>query len=172
METKFAFMGKFDRKAAVEAGVIAGAIFLLLELFMVPIFAGGSPWGPTRMIAAIVLGQGVLPPPATFDLGIVAAALGVHFVLAIVYGLVFGAIIGRMHIGPALLVGFAGGLALYLVNFYGFTAIFPWFVEARNWITIFTHLVFGLSTAGSYVLLARAHAGETRGTTPMTHRPA
>lgn len=172
METKFAFIGKINRKAAVEAGVLSGLIFLLLELFMVPIFAGGSPWGPPRMIAAIVLGQGVLPPPATFDLAIVLAALGVHFVLVIVYALIFAAIIGRMHFGPAMLVGFAGGLALYLVNFYGFTAVFPWFVEARNWITIFTHLVFGLSTAGFYVLLSRHQTGETHPTTPMTQKPA
>ena len=36
------------------------------------------------------------------------------------------------------------GLALYVVGFYGFTAIFPWFAMARNMITIVSHIAFGM----------------------------
>jgi len=125
---------QLDWKAATWSGIIAGFVFLVLEMLMVPIFGGGSPWGPPRMIAAIVLGEGVLPPPPTFSAGIVAVAMVLHFVLSIVYALIFALVINRLGLGTALAIGAAGGLILYLVNFYGFTALFPWFAMARNWI--------------------------------------
>lgn len=144
-----------DVKAAVSAGVIAGAVFLILEMVMVPLFAGGSPWGPPRMIGAIVLGQGVLPPPATFALGVVLVALIVHFVLSIVYALGLAWVVRAMAHGTAVLLGGAGGLVLYFVNFYLFTAVFPWFAQARNWIGIFAHIVFGLVAVWAYLRLRR-----------------
>jgi len=64
---------QLDWKAAVWAGVIAGLVFLILEMIMVPVFANGSPWGAPRMMAAIVMGQGVLPPLVTFDTVILMA---------------------------------------------------------------------------------------------------
>ncbi|MFB8830009.1 hypothetical protein ACE0DR_13370 [Azotobacter sp. CWF10] len=53
---------KLDVRAGVWAGVIAGVVFLALEMLLVPLLMGGSPWGPPRMIAAIVMGRDVLPP--------------------------------------------------------------------------------------------------------------
>jgi hypothetical protein len=145
-------------KAAIWAGIIAGSVFLALEMFMVPVFGGGSPWGPPRMMAAIVLGKSVLPPPATFDMGIVMAAMGLHLMLSVVYAVVFALAVGRLGLGPALAVGGIGGLVLYLVNFHGFTALFPWFAMARNWISIFGHIVFGLVAAGAYVAIREHHS--------------
>lgn len=149
-----------DWKAATWAGIIAGMVFLVLEMVMVPVFGGGSPWGPPRMMAAIVLGEGVLPPPATFDVGIILAAMGLHLVLSIVYAVVFSLVISQLSLGPALALGGVGGLVLYLVNFYGFTALFPWFSMARNWISIFGHVVFGLVAAGAYVAIRKHHLHE------------
>jgi hypothetical protein len=145
-------------KAAIWAGVIAGSVFLALEMFMVPVFGGGSPWGPPRMMAAIVLGKSVLPPPATFDMGIIMAAMGLHLMLSVVYAVVFALAVGRLSLGPALAIGGIGGAILYLVNFYGFTALFPWFAMARNWISIFGHVVFGLVAAGAYVAIREHHS--------------
>lgn len=121
-----------DWKTATWAGIIAGMVFLMLEMIMVPVFGGGSPWGPPRMMAAIVLGEGVLPPPASFDAGVIMAAMGLHVVLSIVYAVVFAVVVSRLSLGTALILGGFGGLVLYLVNFYGFTALFPWFAMARN----------------------------------------
>lgn len=149
-----------DWSAAVWAGVVAGAIFMMLEMIMVPVFMEGSPWGPPRMIAAMVMGEGVLPPPATFDLMILMVAMVVHFVLSIVFALVLALLIARLGFGAALAVGAAYGLALYVVNFYGMTAIFPWFAMARNWVSIFAHVMFGLIAAWWY--RARAHPAVER----------
>lgn len=143
-----------DWRAAILAGLLAGAIFMMLEMIMVPAFAGGSPWGPPRMIAAIVMGEGVLPappPPPTFDPGVMMAAVLVHFVLSVSYAVVIAFVVRAMRAGPAALVGLLAGLVLYVVNFYLFTAIFPWFAMARNWVTIFAHLAFGLLAALFYV---------------------
>lgn len=140
--------------SAVWAGVIAGAVFLVLEMAMVPMFLGNPMWAPPRMIAAIALGQDVLPPPATFDFFVVMVAMVLHFAMSIVYALVLAAIIHRMGAGAAVAVGAIFGLLLYLVNFYGFTAVFPWFANARNWVSIFAHIVFGVVAAWSYKALA------------------
>jgi len=146
-----------DLKAAIGSGLLAGIVFLALEMIMVPVFGGGSPWGPPRMMAAILLGKGVLPPPATFDPAIVMVAMALHLVLSVVYAGIFALVISRLNKGAALALGAAGGLLLYLVNFYGFTTVFPWFVMARTPITIFTHIVFGLVAAWGYLALANRH---------------
>lgn len=145
-------------KAAVWAGLISGVAFVMLEMMLVPLFMGGSPWGPPRMIAAIAMGKGVLPPPATFDVGVLMAAMAVHLPLSVVFTLILAWIIARFDMGVAVLIGAVFGLILYLVNFYGFTAIFPWFAMARNWVSIFSHIMFGIIAAIAYKQLAKPRA--------------
>lgn len=148
-----------DWKAGVWAGLIAGAFFMMLEMLMVPLLGSGSPWGPPRMIAAIVMGEGVLPSLATlptFNLKVLMAAMAVHFILSIIFAIIIGGVVARFDLVMALIVGAVAGLVLYLVNFYGLTAFFPWFAMARNWISIFAHISFGIAAAWSYKALAQA----------------
>ena len=56
-----------DWRAAIWAGLIAGAVLLILQTAILAGVTGGSPWVTLCMIAAMVMGEGVLPPPATFD---------------------------------------------------------------------------------------------------------
>lgn len=143
-------------KAAIWAGLISGVAFMMLEMMLVPLFMGGSPWAPPRMIAAMVMGKGVLPPPATFDIGVLMAAMAVHFPLSVVFTLILAWIIARFDMGVAVLIGAVFGLILYVVNFYGFTAIFPWFAMAHNWVSIFSHIMFGMIAALAYKQLAKS----------------
>jgi uncharacterized membrane protein YagU involved in acid resistance len=146
---------RIDWMAAIWAGLIAGLVFLMVEMAMLPLFLGESPWAPPRMMAAMVMGEDVLPPPATFSLGVLMVAMVVHFVLSIIYAFVLAPIVAGSGAGPAIGVGALFGLAIYVINFYGFAPLlFPWFTEARNWVTIFAHVVFGLVLAGSYKTLA------------------
>lgn len=140
-------------KSAAWAGVIGGVVFLVMEMLLVWLAMGESPWGPPRMIAAIAMGQEVLPPPATFDFVIVLVALLIHFALSVGYGLLLGWIVHRMGMGVALLTGAVFGLiAVYLVNFHLIAPmLFPWFTMAQNWVSVLSHLVFGLVVAGAYV---------------------
>lgn len=147
-------VGRIDWSASIWAGIVAGAVFMALEMMMVPLFLGESMWGPPRMMAAIVLGEGVLPPPATFAPGIFVAALVVHFVLSVLYAVILAGIIARMGVATALAVGGLFGLGLYLINFYGFTVLFPWFAMARNWVSIIAHIVFGAVAAWGYKAIA------------------
>ena len=146
-----------DWKAAIWAGIIAGLVFMVLEMLLVQLVGEGNMWGPPRMIAAIVMGREVLPPPATFDAGVFIVAILVHFVLSLVYALIFAAIVSRwpMPTTAAAIGGLVFGLVIYAVNFYGFTVLFSWFAEARNWITILAHAIFGLTLGLVYEPLAR-----------------
>lgn len=145
-----------DWKAAVWAGIIAGVGFLMLEMALVALVHGMSPWGPPRMMAAMVMGEGVLPPPATFDIGIVMVAMMIHVPLAIIYGIILGWVISKweLGLGASVVAGPVFGLVIYFVNFYGFTAIWPWFAMARNLISIFAHVMFGLVLGWAYHAIA------------------
>lgn len=150
--------GRADWKAAVWAGLIAGLVFLMVEMLLVWLVMGMSPWAPPRMMAAMVLGPEILPPPADFSLMAVMTAMVIHFPMSIVYGLILGWAVHRLETGAALLAGAAFGLiAVYAVNFHLIAPMaFPWFVEAQNWISVLAHVIFGVVLAGSYVAMRRS----------------
>jgi uncharacterized membrane protein YagU involved in acid resistance len=146
-------MNKPYLKAAIYSGLIAGLVFLILEMILVPVFMNGSPWAPPRMIAAIILGKDVLPmpgQPVTFDFGVIMVAMMLHFLLSVVYAFVIGWVCKSLSMSSSILLGAVFGLILYFVNFYGLTAIFPWFEMARNWVSIFSHLMFGVIAAYTF----------------------
>lgn len=148
-----------DWKAAIWAGIVAGAIFMMLEMVLVATVGGGSPWGPPRMIAAMVMGESVLPPPATFDMGVMAVAMMVHFPLSILFAVILGWMIShwRLNLAVSMMLGAALGIAIYLFDFYVMTAIFPWFAMARNTITFVSHIVFGLALGWVYCASESKH---------------
>lgn len=150
-------MTSINWKAAIWAGIIAGVVFMMLEMVLVGTVGGQSPWGPPRMIAAMALGKDVLPPPATFELGVMMVAMIIHIMMSIVLGFVLGWAISRwrMSLIIAIIVGVAFGLLVYFVNFYLMTAIFPWFAMARGAISIFAHAMFGLVLGWAYHAIAR-----------------
>ncbi len=155
-----------DWKAAIWAGIVAGAVFMMLEMALVATVGGESPWGPPRMMAAMVMGESVLPPPASFDLGIMMVAMMIHFPLSIIFGAMLGWAIShwQLNLVASVAAGTLFGVAVYLVDFYVFTAIFPWFAMARNEITLFSHAVFGLVLGWTYYSIESRHvARETRG---------
>jgi hypothetical protein len=148
-----------DWKAAIMAGIVAGVVFMMMEMLLMPLFGfAPSMWAPPRMIAAIGMGEGVLPPPATFDIAVLMVAMMIHFATSIAFALVVALIIRGMAMGPALVVGVVGALLLYGFVFYVMTGIaWPWFENGRNWVNVVTHIVFGALVAWWY--RARAHAG-------------
>ena len=138
-------------RAVVGAGLISGVVFLMFEMIMLPLFLGLSPWAPPR----IVLGKGVLPPPATFDFAVVMVAMMIHFALAVVYAFVIAWIAKSQGTASAIGIGATAGLVLYFLNFHVLTAAFPWFAMARNWVSVSGHILFGLVAVGSYRALVR-----------------
>ena len=142
--------------AALWAGIIAGVVSTLVQALLW-VSTGAFPsalFRDSRLAAAIVMGREVLPPPATFDLTVMLVAGCVHFALSIGYGAMLALIISRAAMGMAVLIGAGFGAALYVVNLQGFTAIFPWFAQVRDWNTFAAHIVFGVTAAVTYRALA------------------
>lgn len=148
-----------DWSAALWAGVVAGIVFLVMEMMLAPLFGGApSMWAPPRMIAAIAMGEGVLPPPAGFAVMPVMVALLIHFALSIAFGIATAFIIRTMSLGPAIAVGIVLALLLYVFVFYLMTPVWPWFASGRGWIAIVAHIAFGAVVAWWY--RARANPRE------------
>lgn len=146
-----------DWKAAIAAGIVAGVVFMMLEMLLVQMFQPMSMWAPPRMIAAMAMGREILPPPDTFDAMALMVAMLIHFPLSIIYAIILGWIISRWELGlaAAMIAGLVFGLVIYVVNFYGFTAVFPWFADARGWVALFSHAMFGLVLGLVYEPLER-----------------
>lgn len=142
--------------AAVCAGIAAGIAATGAQIVLWWAFTDALPWivyRDARLTAAIVMGRGVLSPPVTFDWDVMLIATLIHFALSIAYGIVLACFISRLGVTLSLAVGALYGLVLYVINMHGFTIIFPWFSEVRDWITIVTHAVFGVVIAGAYKVL-------------------
>lgn len=148
-----------DWIAAAVAGFVACAFFSAVEMLIVLMVTGQSPWVPPRMVAAIVMGQGVLPPPVSFDVAIVATALIVHAAIGVVLGLALGAIVAPFRLDSDVatisIAGAVFGLIVYGFNFYVMTRFFPWFAESRNWMMVLGHVIFGAFAGYMYWVLAR-----------------
>lgn len=73
------------------------------------------------------------------------------------YGVIIGWLVQRFEMLAALMIGLVFGLlAVYFVNFYLVAPmLFPWFVEAQNWVSAFAHALFGPVAAGVYVAMRR-----------------
>ncbi len=137
--------------AVATASIVAALVFAMMEMVLVAVVMGQPWYAPLHMIAAIVLGpSGVLPPPAAFNLGVAGVAMVVHVVMAIIYGLVLSTVLLAFRSSLAWIIGLVFGVALYYINFYGFTMLFPWFADARGWIGFVSHAVFGLVLALIY----------------------
>jgi hypothetical protein len=136
--------------AALQAGLVAGAAALFLLQFLGIVIYDESPWKLMRMIAAMARGPGVLEPDDEFNAAIVATGLALFFALSMLYALALSPFAAEWPRRLAPAFGIACGAALYYVNFYGFTAMFPWFASFRTVDTFLVHVVFGLALVRGY----------------------
>lgn len=144
---------RFGWHATIWAGVIAGSLATLIQMLLWLIFTDDFPsilFRDARLTAALVLGDSVLPPPATFEVDVMLTATLIHFTLSIAYAALLAALTARFDAVAALLMDVGFGVSLYMVNLHGFTVIFPWFVQARGWIALIAHGVFGVATISAY----------------------
>jgi len=147
--------------AALLAGVSAGILSTFAQLLLWAAFgedALGLLLRDSRLTAALVLGHDVLPPPATFDVEVMLAATAIHFLLSIFYAAILLPV-RRSGLVVSHLAGAGFGIVLYFINMHGFTAIFPWFAEARGGITLATHVVFGVAVSMTYQYLGASRRG-------------
>lgn len=139
-----------DWRAAIQAGVISGLLFFLLNILLLPVAMGGTAGIVVRYLASVLLGKNVLPPSDSSGFGALVAALLATLVLAVVYSCVIAFVIHRGGIITGILGGALLGLALYMINFYSLTLIFPWLYVLTGWTSAFNHIVFGALAGGIY----------------------
>lgn len=142
-----------DWRAAFWSGLIAGALFLFVNLVVLPLLIGGNAWVIVRLFASIVLGDGILAPPATFDFTALVVALVTHFMLSIFYAMLIAYVIHRGGLITGIIGGALLGLAIYSINFYTFTYFFPWFFAVHDTTVVVAHLLFGAVAGGVYEAL-------------------
>lgn len=142
--------------AIISAGLAAGIVSTLAQILLWLVFTDELPailFRDARLTAALIMGRGVLPPPATFDADVWLAATLIHFALSICYAVALPPFVARLGRDSSLLVGAGFGAVLYAVNLYGFTEVFPWFAQARGWIAAVAHVVFGVTAVLVYRLV-------------------
>ena len=140
-------------KAAIVAGIVAGVVATLVETILW--WFAGFPLPQTlfrdaRLAAAIVLGRPALVAQPAFEWRVVLAATLLHFSLSVAYAGFLSTVIASSSWRASIVAGAIFGLALFALNMYGFTLIFPWFAVTRDWITAGTHVVFGVTAAAVY----------------------
>jgi hypothetical protein len=147
-----------DWPAAVAAGLVAGAVLMVVELVWSVTLGSGNPWRTPHLIAGILLGASALQS-FEFTIGVVVAGLATHYLLGVGFAAVLSVIIAgfawESSVAATQLLGAAFGLVLYLINFYGMVHVFPWMAELRGWPTIVAHVLFGMVAAWTYWKLSR-----------------
>jgi hypothetical protein len=160
----------FSAWAALSASIIAGLVFLALDIGLGWALRGISPWTSLRMIGAIVLGPAVLSSPDTFDPAVMLLAIFTHLMLSTIYGTLLALLMPAVDIVWGILLGGFYGLALYYVNFYGLNAFSPWFAQQRDWVNLASHFAFGAVLACAYTAINTRRV--IRRIDPTTRSPA
>ena len=142
-----------DWSASIWAGFISGAVLFIAIVVLLPQFEGGNAWVYIRLVASIVLGEGILPPPASYSLKALFVALGLHFSFSVGASMLLAFIIHRWGLIVGILGGGVFGLCLYAINFYSLTFFVPWMFGMKGLWTCLAHVLFGAVSGGVYELL-------------------
>lgn len=149
--------GAIDPVMALVVGIGAGVLATVAQLvlwWLAQVPLAETLYRDARLTAALLMGPTVLPPPSTARWDILLVATLIHFALSVAYALPPALLAGHQRTAPALLAGALYGLLIYAVNLHGFTLLFPWFAVARDWVTLLTHVVFGVALVGGCHLFA------------------
>ncbi len=103
------------------AALVAGTVALLWNFFVVPALLKTTPWVAVRLAGSILLGKGVLAPPATAHMGALVAAIATHYVLALVMTAIIAYVVHRGGLMGGILIGGLLGLSFFCIDYYSLT---------------------------------------------------
>jgi hypothetical protein len=138
---------EFRHLTFVGAGLVGGAVFLVVELVFLPITNHLPADWILRLITSLMAGPVALTHPAGQIGGLLITALAVHAALSTAYAVGLCRMEDELSIAGSIAASALMGFAIYLVNFYLMTFAFPWFASARGGATIAAHVLFGVTTA-------------------------
>ena len=133
-------------RAVLLAGIVAGIAFFVANLLLSNIL---TPSLLLRYIASLVMGSDVLTNGNSTAL-IVGGI--VHFALSLLFALVISIVIHRWGLLVGIIGGGILGLALYAINLYTLTLLFPWFFAINTSSLLISHVIFGAVAGGIYEL--------------------
>jgi hypothetical protein len=139
-------------RAIPIAGFVAGAVFLLVNLVLTPLYLDVDASVIINYIASLALGKDMLTDDTSPV--IIAVALIVHGILSLAFTLVIAIVVHRW----GLTVGVIGSAILwrvYAINLYTLTLLFEWFFAINSWVLAVSHVAFGVLAGGIYELLDR-----------------
>jgi uncharacterized membrane protein YagU involved in acid resistance len=134
-------------RAVLVSGLVAGTLFLLTDLIFAPLVTNVSGTVTLRYIAALVLGSKVLTQSGT---NILVVGIIVHYVLSLVFALVIALVVHRWGMIVGIVGGAILGVAIYGINLYTVTVLFPWFFAINSTIILLCHAIFGAVAGGVY----------------------
>lgn len=135
---------------AVVAGIIAMTVFVIVEIAFSWAMRGQSPWHPLAVFGTVTI-DALLPDrhagggPRT-----IAAGVGLLLVLGALSGVILAAIVDRVGVVTAAIAGVVFGLAMFVVDLYGFARIFPVLDDLRDWMSALAYAIQGGLAAGLY----------------------
>ncbi len=137
-------------RALPVAALVAGTLFLLVNVLLMPSVLQTDPLLLIRYQASLVMGESALLSP---DASVIVVGVIVHYVLSFVFTLIITIVIHRWGLVVGIVGGALLGLALYGINLYTMTLFFPWFYAINNNVLLLSHVVFGAAAGGVYELL-------------------
>lgn len=137
-------------RAIPFAGLVAGTVFLLLNMILSPLLLQIDATIILRYFASIPLGTSAL---VTDDSSFLIVALLTHYALSIFFTLIIAIVVHRWGLGVGIVGGAILGLSFYGINFYAGTLIFEWFFAINSPLLVISHIVFGAVAGGVYELL-------------------
>lgn len=137
-------------RAIPFAGLVAGTVFLLLNMILSPLLLQIDATIILRYFASIPLGTSAL---VTDDSSFLIVALLTHYALSIGFTLIIAIVVHRWGLGVGIVGGAILGLSFYGINFYVGTLIFEWFFAINSPLLVISHIVFGAVAGGVYEML-------------------
>ena len=156
MQTETLSPRSADWRAAMIAGVIAGLVFLLVNMALAGQLLGNAQL-PLQLAAALLLGPEVMPPAVGLDGSVFMTGFGVHLVLAVAFTCLIAFCLHRWGIWVGIFGGALFGLALYAINYYFVADFIAGFAALRSWLMAVSHVIFGAVAGGLYEFLERDH---------------
>ena len=150
-------------KPGVEAGIAAGALFLLLE-YLTTFLGATSPLGPANITFRQIINLSPTEPAQ----GYTAVVIVLHFGLALATTLVLATFIRRIRTYWAVTFGIVYGLLLYGINFFVFAIALPAITAASDGFMLANYMIYG--GAAAWIYKVREHA--IAGSAPRTAKTA
>ncbi|MDX2076182.1 MAG: hypothetical protein SFZ02_07110 [bacterium] len=133
-------------RAVLLAGIVGGIVFLLVQMLIPPAI---SPSLLFRYIGSLAMGSDVL---TNGNSSAVVVGIVIHFSLSLVFALIITIVVHRWGLLVGIIGGAILGLALYGINLYTLTRVFPWFFAINTTSLLLSHVLFGAVAGGIYEL--------------------